>query len=390
MAKRRYFSIIMLIPCLFLAGFLIFVGIRMATMETEINFSLDYVAPENNFTGIDYRAGFEQWAVALNGSAVAKSADELPVQPTASTAKMIMALAVMERKPFAPGETGEPIVITNDTYNIYAKYNAMGGSTTTVQVGEEISEYDALASALIASSNNMADTLAIWAFGSLEDYQKYAQEMVARLGATHTTVGPDASGFDNTTTSTAEDLARIGEAVLKQPVLSEIVGKTSAVIPVAGEIKNTNKLLGVDGIVGVKTGYIGASSGYCLVVGYRENDEIITVALLGAPDRQTSFDATQAIVGQAQESIKPRELVGEGQTVAYYNTWWTGDVSVRASEALSGIIVSSASTAINSENLIVSTAESEYVAPVSAEDFPKEPSLLQRFLHVFGWSAQQK
>ena len=377
-----------MVPCLILAGFLIFVGIRMATMDAKIDFVIDYSAPKADFSGIEYQAGFGQWAVALNGSTIAKSAEELSVQPTASTAKMILALAVMEKKPFELGETGEPITITNDLYNIYTNYVAIGGSATAVQVGEVISEYDALASALIASSNNMADSLAVWAFGSLAEYQKYAQEMVTRLGATHTTIGPDASGFDNTTTSTAEDLARIGEIVLKQPVLAEIVGKTSAVVPVAGEIENTNKLLGMDGIIGVKTGYIGASSGYCLVSGYKENGEIITVALLGAPYRQTSFDASLTIVNEAQEKIKPREIVGEGQTVAHYHTWWTGDVPVVADEALSGIVVSDASAAINSELLIVSTAESEYTVSVSVEDFPKEPNLLQRFLHAFGWTAE--
>lgn len=360
----------------------------MATMETKIDFSLDYEAPKNDYNRIQYQPGFGQWAVALNGRTVSKSVEELPVQPTASTAKMILALAVMEKKPFALGETGEPITITDDLYSIYANYVAIGGSATAVQVGEVISEYDALASALIASSNNMADTLAVWAFGSLAEYQKYAQEMVGRLGTKNTTVGPDASGFDDRTTSTAEDLARIGEALLKQPVLAEIVGKASAVVPIAGEIENTNKLLGVDGIIGVKTGYIGLSSGYCLVSGYKENGEIITVALLGAPYRQTSFDTSLAIVDEAQEKIKPRELVGEGQIVAHYHTWWTGDVPVKTSKALSGIIVSDASAAIDSESLIVSTAESEYAVPVSVEDFPKEPNLWQKFLHVFGWETK--
>ncbi|MBQ6127834.1 D-alanyl-D-alanine carboxypeptidase [Candidatus Saccharibacteria bacterium] len=386
--RRRFNRNFWIVPCLILAGFLIFVEIRMAIMDAKVDFLLDFVAPESDFTGIEYQPGFGQWAVALNGETVSKSAEELSVQPTASTAKMILALAVMEKKPFALGETGEPITITDDLYSIYANYVAIGGSTTVVQVGEVISEYDALASALIASSNNMADSLAVWAFGSLAEYQKYAQEMVTRLGAHNTTVGPDASGFDDATTSTAEDLARIGEAVLKQPVLAEIVGKTSAAVPVAGEIENTNKLLGIDGIIGVKTGYIGASSGYCLVSGYKENDEIMTVALLGAPYRQTSFEATEAIVAQAQEKIKPREIVGEGQTVAHYYTWWTGDVPVKTTKAMSGIIVSNASAAINSENLIISTAESEYTTPVSVEDFPKQPNLFQRFLHIFGWKAE--
>ena len=387
--RRKRFNKIWMIPCLILAGFLIFVGIRMATMDAKIDFTIDYVTPKTDFSGIDYQPGFGQWAVALNGKTVARSAEELPAQPTASTSKMILALSIMEKKPFNLGETGEPITITNDIYNIYTNYVAVGGSTTAVQIGETISEYDALASALIASSNNMADALAIWAFSSLEEYQKYAQEMVIKLGAKQTTIGPDASGFNAGTTSTAEDLALIGEAVLKQPVLAEIVGKTSAIVPVAGEIENTNELLGTNGIIGIKTGYIGDASGYCLVSGYKESEEIVTVALLGAPYRQTSFDASLEIVKRAQEKIQSRELVPAEQTVAHYQTWWTGNVPVVVEKALSGIVISDASVAINSEYLIVNTSESEYTVPVSVEDFPKEPSFWQKFLHVFGWTAEK-
>jgi hypothetical protein len=33
---------------------------------------------------------------------------------------------------------------------------------------------------MLKSSNNMADSLAIWAFGSISEYQKYATEMIKR------------------------------------------------------------------------------------------------------------------------------------------------------------------------------------------------------------------
>ncbi len=365
-------------------------GLRMITMDTEVAFYFTYTAPSADFNGIDYNTGFGQWAVALNGKTVAKSTEELVAQPTASTAKMIMALAVMEKKPFGIGgadETGEKITITDDIYNIYAEYVAAGGSVTAVKVGEEISEYEALESALIASSNNMADTLAIWAFGSLEEYSKHANEMVARLGATQTIVGPDASGFNAETVSTAADLAVIGDAVLRQPVLVEIVGKTTAEVPVAGLIENTNKLLGADGIIGVKTGYIGDASGYCLVSGYKEGEEIVTLAILGAPTRQVSFDATAELVKKTQAEIKTRELIKAGDEVGYYETWWSGKAPITADDSISGIVISSAEAELNDSisELEIKTAETKYATAVTVADFPDKPTLWQRFLHVFGW-----
>ncbi len=388
--NRRRRRKIWILPCLILAGFLIFVGVRMISADTETEVHLTYTAPTTDFSGLDYSQGFGQWAVALNGKTIAKSADKLPTQPTASTAKMIMALAVMEKKPFSLGESGETITITDELYNIYHLYNAVNGSTTPVQIGEEISEYDALVSALIASSNNMADALAIWAFGSLPEYQKYAQEMLERLGANDTTVGPDASGFDAETTSTAEDLAKIGEAVLRQPVLAEIVGKSSAVVPVAGLIENTNKILGIDGIVGVKTGYIGDASGYCLVSGYKEGEEIITLAVLGAPYRQTSFDATLELVEDAQKKITSRVLVEKDQEIGYYENWWSGKTPIMTGETISGVIISDVEAKFSdtTDKLEITSPETAYSVSLRHEDFPSRPSFWQRFLHVFGWEIK--
>ena len=385
--NRRRSRKIWMLPCLILAGFLIFVGIRMLTIEAETSLNLTYTAPVSDYSGINYAQGFGQWAAQLNGKTVAKSGENLSVQPTASTAKMIMALAMIEKKPFVLGEAGETITITDELYNIYADYVAVGGSTTPVQIGEEISEYDALSSALIASSNNMADILAIWAFGSLSEYQSYATEMVTRLGATSTTIGPDASGFSSATTSTAEDLAKIGEAVLRQPVLAEIVGKSSAVVPVAGLIENTNKLLGVDGIIGVKTGYIGDASGYCLVAGYKEDEEVITVAVLGAPYRQTSFDATLELVEDVQQKITSRVLVEKGQEVGYYENWWSGKTPIMTEETISGIIISDAEAKFSdaTDKLEITSPETTYSVSLRHEEFPSRPSFWQRFLHVCGW-----
>ena len=359
-------------------------------MDAEIAMYFTYQAPPADFNGIDYTAGFGQWAVALNGKTVAKSAENLEVQPTASTAKMIMALAVMEKKPFELGQAGETLTITEDIYNIYVNYVAMGGSVTAVQIGEEISEYEALESALIASSNNMADTLAVWAFGSLEDYSKYANEMVTRLGVTQTIVGPDASGFDAKTISTASDLAIIGDAVLRQPVLAEIVNKKSAEVPVVGLIENTNKLLGTDGIIGVKTGYIGNASGYCLVSGYKEGKEIATLAVLGAPTRQTSFDATAELVKKVQAEIKTRELVKAGEEVGYYETWWSGKAPIAADDSIFGVVISGAKAELNNDvgELEIKTAETKYATAVTVAEFPDKPTIWQRFLHVFGWEIK--
>ncbi len=369
--------------------FALFIIVKMTTVDTSIDFSFDYVAPTIEYSGIDFDSASERWAVSLNGKTVANKNGEV-VAPTASTAKMIMALAVMEVKPFELGSKGETITINAEQYERYSWYISHNGSNSKVVQGEEISEYDALASALIVSSNNMADGLAIWAFGSLETYAEYANEMVKRLGATNTTIGVDASGFDLSTTSTASDLALIGEAVLKQPVLAEIVNTKELEIPVAGKLVNTNRLVGENGMLGIKTGYIGDESGYCLVSGYKEGNELVTIAMLGSPDRNTSFDETEEVVSKAREAITVRELVRANEKVAHYSSWWLGEIPVMTEGDISGVAVSEISYDLDMESktMTLNMRETSYSTSVKVEDFAQKPSLKQRFLHVFGWKAE--
>ena len=45
---------------------------------------------------------------------------------------------------------------------------------------------------------------------------------------------------------------RLGQLALADPVVKEIVGTEQVTVPGAGEIENSNKLLGLDGIEGIK------------------------------------------------------------------------------------------------------------------------------------------
>ena len=190
-----------------LVGFLTWLLISVSTAKSELTLFTTYNFPE--FTSLDdlTKLNYGSYAVAINGEVVAGENFE-ETQPTASTAKMILGLTIMQAKPFALGESGENITIDENFYQIYVDYLASGGSVSKVSVGEEISEYDALMSVFLPSSNNMADTLAIWAFGSLENYHNYAAKMLEDWGISNTTIGIDASGFDASTTSTAADLAK--------------------------------------------------------------------------------------------------------------------------------------------------------------------------------------
>ena len=138
-----------------------------------------------------------------------------------------------------------------------------------VAAGEEISERHALETLLQPSADNMAWILARWDAGSQAAFTAKMNATARRLGMTGTSY-TDASGLDSSTVSTAADQVRLGMAAMQVPALAAITAMPVAVVPVVGTIRNTNTLLGQDGIVGLKTGSTQAAGG-CL--GWRSRSE---------------------------------------------------------------------------------------------------------------------
>ncbi len=378
-------------------GFLVWLVISVLTIDTTLSVNEKIPIPELGSLNDLPRYDYGDNAVAIDGEVVTSKefgTDVISPRPTASTAKMILALAVMREKGFSLGETGETITINPEMYSQYVYYVTHGGSNTRVMVGEEISEYDALVSILLASSNNMADALAVWAFGSIDNYREYATKMLNEWGITNTTIGIDACGFDESTTSTAEDLARIGAKVMAEPVLAEIVATKNYVVPVAGELNNTNQLLGISRIAGVKTGFIGDTSGYCLIAGYKEGEHTITTALLGAPTRAASFDDSLNLIETMQTLVPEREVIKAGEVVGYYDSWWTGPVNIIANQDLKILAWSEANITkeLNMDGhtgqLSIKVNDAEYIVDVTADEYATSPSLGERIAHVFGWSKK--
>lgn len=371
-------------------AFCTYVVMRMITMDASMVSGSTYTLPEFNNIENFYPLEEGAYAIAINGNTLTGRKSQ-ETRPTASTAKMILGLAVMQEKPFELGEPGEKITINENDRKIYEDYAKKHGSVSEVEVGEEISEYDTLMSVFLVSSNNMADTLALWAFGSMESYQDYATDMLKNWGINNTNIGIDASGFDASTTSTPSDLARIAARVMQNPVLKEIVGTKKYIVPVAGELENTNEILGQENIDGVKTGFIGEESEYCLVSAYPAGEQTITVALLGAPTREASFEESLNIVKNAQEKIPLRQLVSAGETVGYYDSWWTGKIAISATEDLYGIGWADAETKIDLKMngqtgvLEINIGGQQYSTPVSAAEYIPAPSIWDRLRHVFGW-----
>jgi len=282
-------------------------------------------------------------AIGASGYGVlATSKKEDTVVPTASIAKMITAISVLKKKPLTLGQQGPTITLTDEDVKSYNDYYAVGGSIVKVAPGEKITEYQALEAMLLPSANNMADTLAKWAFGSLDNYSKYANEYVRQLKLEHTTVGIDASGLSPTTTSTPADLVKLGIISLQNPVIAQIVAQKSADVPVAGTIPNVNRMLGIEGVNGIKTGnsdealgcilfsadYTVASGKHVTIVG----------AVMGAPSVNKAIADSIPLLQAAKKDFTLDSTIRAGQSFgSIYVPWSNSTVHAVAQHDASAI-----------------------------------------------------
>lgn len=246
---------------------------------------------------------------------------------TASTAKTITALAVLQKHPLQPNSDGPILTMTQQDVAFYHYQLTHDGSLITVRAGQQLTERQALEAMLLRSANNMADTLAVWAFGSLPAYHDYATAMIHQLGLQHTTIGVDASGLDPSTTSTADDLVRLGLHLMANPALAGIVGQKTAVIPEVGTIHNTNTLLGMQGIIGIKTGNNDQDKGAYLFAADHQVAGGKTVRIIGAIMGASSLSQAKhdslGLLASTEAGFQPRQLFHAGEVVGSYTAPWS-------------------------------------------------------------------
>ena len=292
-------------------------------------------------TKLDWPSSGQAAVGAVNYGLLASSGYQTP-KPTASIAKLVTALAVLNKYPLGPGQQGPVITLTAADVALYDQYAAEDGSVVTVQAGEQITEYQALEAMMLPSANNMADSLAIWAFGSLSNYGTFANQFVTTLGLKNTHIGSDASGFLPDTTSTATDLVTLGMDVLKTPVLAAITDETQATLPVVGVVNNVNWLLGQDGIIGIKTGNSNQAGGVYLFAADDNVNSSQTVTIVGAvqglANLQTALDQTVTLLTSVKQNFTLSTLVKAGQVVGYYQTPWKDIIPATAKNDLSAVI----------------------------------------------------
>lgn len=260
--------------------------------------------------------------------------------PIASISKVITTLVVLDTKPIAEGTDGETITFTSADVQVYNDYIAANGSVKPVRAGLTLTQREVLELMLIGSANNYAQSLVNWAFGSEEEYAAIATAWLAANGMSSTSIS-DATGMSPKNTSTAADLVTLGKLALAHPVVAEIIAQKKVAVPDVADFSNTNKLLGIDGIDGIKTGTLD-EAGACLLfsadVAVGDSTVTLVGVVLGGPDHETLDANVRALLRSVVSGFREVTLATAGERFASYSTDWGTSTAAVATADTSAVV----------------------------------------------------
>jgi D-alanyl-D-alanine carboxypeptidase (penicillin-binding protein 5/6) len=182
------------------------------------------------------------------------------VVPIASLTKMMTAYVTLQHLPLAIGQTGPCVSVTTADVATYEMFESEGESVAYVTEGESLCEIDLLNGLLVHSASNYAVMLADLVAGSPSNFIALMNEAATSLGLTQTHYA-DVSGFDPDSVSTALQQGELAEVLMASPLVRTIVDQTSVTLPVAGTVQSFTPDVGIDNVIGVKSGRTAAAGG---------------------------------------------------------------------------------------------------------------------------------
>ncbi|GAA0992619.1 D-alanyl-D-alanine carboxypeptidase family protein [Subtercola frigoramans] len=259
-----------------------------------------------------------------DNSTVLATAGQTDAVPLGGTAKVILALVVLDAKPVDAGTAGPSIVVTAEDYAGYVDYIANSARAVSFITGESWTEREFLQAILLGSSNNHSDALARWAFGSVDGYLTAAKSWLARNGLPSTTV-VDATGLSGDSVGTASDLTRVTQLAFENPLVAEIMAEPTVTVNKNRVVNNLATYLPEQGVTGLSLSYTD-QAGLCFLFSATVTVAGSTVPIYGAllrePDYDTLHQDMVALVASAPLTLKPSPVVTAGDAFVRYDTAW--------------------------------------------------------------------
>ncbi|TFC31399.1 hypothetical protein E3O25_02900 [Cryobacterium sp. TMT1-3] len=258
--------------------------------------------------------------------AVAGTTEALPM---ASIAKVVTALVVLDAKPIVAGESGPIVTLTTADFQSYLDYDKSGARSVTVFANEQWTELELLQALLLGSSNNHADSVARWAFGSVDAYVVAANAWLTDQGLTDTAV-VDATGLHDASAGTATDLAQLAGLAATDPVVSAMLASPASALANRRGVLNTTSYLPEEGITGISRSYTDAA-GVCFLFTAEVSDGASSFTFSGAYLGEPTYDALTAdliaLMGSARAGVGALPVLAAGDAYATFESAWGDEAS---------------------------------------------------------------
>lgn len=184
------------------------------------------------------------------------------------------------------------------------KTNLQEGSVIGLTIGEQMTFENLLYAMLLPSANDAALTIAQNYPGGEEAFVEKMNQKAKTLNLYNTHYSDSAGLADSGDYTTPFDLARLASFAMENPSFAKIVATKEKTIyddsfSTSYNLENLNKLLGQDGVNGVKTGYT-EEAGQVLVTSKDEKGHTIILVVMGSEDR---FSDTQKLLDLVSNNI---------------------------------------------------------------------------------------
>lgn len=224
----------------------------------------------------------------------------------ASTTKLLTSLLFAENK-----NKSDVIPYTNVSAAVTetSLTNFIGNAA---KAGDTLTADEVMDAVMVYSANDAAVMMAESVAGSVDAFAELMNQKAKELGALNSNfVSPNGleGNSNNHNVTTAYDLAMIAKAAYQNDWVREASGLDKTSVMLDGKkiyIETRNKILGVDGNVGGKTGN-ETKSGHCFVGFYNKNGRNLITVVLGSEygaDGMNVFNDTKAIANYSYDAEK--------------------------------------------------------------------------------------
>ncbi|MEO1593771.1 MAG: D-alanyl-D-alanine carboxypeptidase family protein [Pseudomonadota bacterium] len=255
---------------------------------------------------------------ANSGAAVAAMNPDLQVEP-ASLTKLMTAYVV-----FKALEAGQ--ITLTDEVRISERAHAAGqggSSTMYARLGSRVTVENLLQGMIVVSGNDASVALAEHVAGTESVFTDLMNSFAGELGMLSTSFRNSHGLPAENQFSTARDMTKLARAIIREfPDQYFRYSQTSYSWEGVSQ-PNRNRLLGSDGVDGMKTGRTEAA-GWCLVTSAKRGNMRLISAVMGTASDRARTDASRALLNYGFRFFETRRLYAAGAAIDNAKVWKGG------------------------------------------------------------------